>query len=284
MSRTVLGKGIEALIPGLSEGKFEEKGNLIQVEIKKVKPNPYQPRGTFDQTKLEELVDSIRQKGLVQPIVVRQIEDGFELVVGERRILAAQKAGLSSVPALLLNKLTKQEMMEIALVENIQREDLNPIDQAKGYSRLITECGVSQKELSKRIGKDRSSISNILRLLNLPEKIQRYLSEGKLSEGHARAILAIPDKKSQVSLAERVIKQGLSVRKTEEIVYNKRKEAKKGIGRHKISKYFDLENKLREYLKTSVKISHKRGKGRIEIEFYSEEDLGRIFELFNLKV
>ncbi|MCJ7509001.1 MAG: ParB/RepB/Spo0J family partition protein [candidate division Zixibacteria bacterium] len=283
MSRTVLGKGIEALIPGFSEDRFEEKGNLIQVDIKKVKPNPYQPRGTFDQTKLEELADSIRQKGLVQPIVIRQKEDGFELVVGERRLLAAQKAGLSSVPALLLDKLTKQEMMEMALVENIQREDLNPIDQAKGYSRLITECGVSQKELSKRIGKDRSSISNILRLLNLPEKIQQYLSEGKLSEGHARAILAIPDKKGQISLAERIVKQGLSVRRVEEIVY-KRKETKKGTKKHRMSKYSDLENKLREYLKTAVKISQKQGRGRIEIEFYSEEDLGRILELFNLKI
>jgi ParB family transcriptional regulator, chromosome partitioning protein len=282
MSKTVLGKGIEALIPSLSEDKFEEKGNLIQVEIKKVKPNPYQPRGAFDQTKLEELVDSIRQRGLVQPLVVRRKEDGFELVVGERRLLAAQKAGLNFVPALLLDKLTKQEMMEMALVENIQREDLNPIDQAKAYSRLITECGVSQKELSKRIGKDRSSVSNILRLLNLSEKIQRYLSEGKLSEGHARAILAIPDKKSQISLAERIVKQGLSVRRAEELVY-KRKEAKKGIKKHKTSKYSDLEDKLREYLKTSVKISQKLRKGRIEIEFYSEEDLGRILELFNLK-
>jgi ParB family chromosome partitioning protein len=283
MSKTVLGKGIEALIPGLPEDKFEEKRNLIQVEIKKVKPNPYQPRGGFDQTKLEELVDSIRQRGLVQPLVVRRKEDGFELVVGERRLLAAQKAGLNFVPALLLDKLTKQEMMEMALVENIQREDLNPIDQAKGYSRLITECGVSQKELSKRIGKDHSSISNILRLLNLPDKIQQYLSGGKLSEGHARAILAIPDKKGRISLAERIVKQGLSVRRAEEIVY-KRKERRKETKRHKISKYSDLEDKLREYLKTAVKISQKQGKGRIEIEFYSEEDLGRILELFNLKI
>ncbi|HEX9917197.1 MAG TPA: ParB/RepB/Spo0J family partition protein [candidate division Zixibacteria bacterium] len=283
MSKTVLGKGIEALIPGLPEDKFEGKGNLIQLEIKKVKPNPYQPRGAFDQTKLEELVDSIRQRGLVQPLVVRRKEDGFELVVGERRLLAAQKAGLNFVPALLLDKLTKQEMMEMALVENIQREDLNPIDQAKGYSRLITECGVSQKELSKRIGKDRSSVSNILRLLNLPDKIQRYLSEGKLSEGHARAILAIPDKKSQISLAERIVRQGLSVRRAEELVY-KRKEARKGTKKYKTSKYSDLEDRLREYLKTAVKISQKQGKGRIEIEFYSEEDLGRILELFNLKI
>jgi ParB family chromosome partitioning protein len=283
MSKTVLGKGIGALIPELPEGAVEQKGNLIQVEIKKVSPNPYQPRGIFDQSKLDELANSIREKGLVQPIVVRKKEDNFELVVGERRLLAAKKAGLTLVPALLLDRLTKQEMLEMALVENIQREDLNPIDQAKGYRRLITECGVSQKELSKKIGKDRSSVSNTLRLLSLPEEIQKYLSEGKLSEGHARTVLGITSQKEQLSLAKKIVKERLSVRKVEEIVYG-RKEKKKRLKKQKISKYSDLENKLREYFKTSVRISQRLSKGKIEIEFYSEDDLGRIIELFNVKI
>ena len=281
MAKIALGKGLEALIPELPEGAGE-RGNLIQVEVKKVRPNPYQPRATLNQSKLDELVNSIRERGLVQPIVVRQKDEGLELVVGERRLRAAEKAGLKQVPALLLGKITKQEIIEMALVENIQREDLNPIDQAKGYRRLITECGVSQKDLSKRIGKDRSSISNILRLLNLPDKIQKYLAEGKLSEGHARAVLAIGSQKEQLKLADRIVRGELSVRRTEEIAY--KKGIKKPIKKHRRSKYYDLENKLREYFKTSVKISQKKGKGKIEIEFYSEEDLGRIIELLNLKI
>jgi len=281
MGKTVLGKGIGALIPELPEERLGKQGNLMEVEISKVKPNPYQPRGVFDQAKLEELASSIREKGIVQPIVVRKKDEVYELVVGERRLRAAQKAGLDKVPALLLSGATKREMLEIALVENVQREDLNPMDQAKGYHRLITECGVSQKELSKRIGKDRSSISNTLRLLSLPDKIQRYLIDGRLSESQARTILGIAVQKEQVSLADRIVKEGLSVRKVEEIVYGK--QTKKAV-KHKKSKYYDLEDKLREHFKTSVRITQKRGKGRVEIEFYSEEDLERIIELLNVKI
>ena len=281
MTKTVLGKGIGALIPELPEGALAEQGNFIEVEIGKVKPNPYQPRGVFDQSKLEELANSIREKGLVQPIVIRRKDEAYELVVGERRLRAAHKAGLEKVPALLLSGATKQEMMEIALVENVQREDLNPMDQAKGYHRLITECGVSQKDLSKRIGKDRSSVSNTLRLLNLPDKIQKYLIDNKLSESHARAVLSIIGQKEQVLLADRIVKEGLSVRRVEEIVY---KRQTKKIIKHKKSRYYDLEDKLREHFKTSVRITQKRGKGRVEIEFYSEEDLERIIELLNVKI
>ncbi len=281
MAKSVLGKGIEALIPELPGTEVQARGNLIQVEVKKVRPNPYQPRGWFDQARLDQLADSIREKGVVQPIVIREKDDGFELVVGERRLKAAEKAGLKFIPALMLERPTKQQMIEMALVENIQREDLNPIDQAKGYRRLISECGVSLKELSKRVSKDRSSVSNTLRLLNLPEKIQKHLSSGKISEGHARAVLGLVDTREQLRLCDRIVKEGLSVRKTEEMVHKRgpRKERK-----HKKSKYLDLENKMREYLKTSVRIVEKKGKGRIEVEFYSEEDLGRIIELLGVKI
>jgi len=283
MTRQALGKGIEALIPEIPEEIIKTKKNLADIEIDKIKTNPYQPRTNFDEEKLKELALSIKEKGMIQPVVVRRKEDGFELVAGERRLKAAEKIGMKLIPALIMENLSKGEMLELTLIENVQREDLNPIEEAKGYKRLLEECGLSQKELSKKISKDRSSIANTLRLLNLPIEIQNYIGSGKISEGHARAILAVNTTKEQIDLANKVIKFRLSVREIEKLVYEKAKVFKKKLRKTSPS-VLELEERLIRHFGTKVKVIHRKNKGKIEIEFYSEEDLQRILELLNLRI
>jgi len=270
------------LIPETKEQKKEDK-NLIELEIEKIKPNPYQPREKYDPEKLTELANSIKEKGLVQPVVVRKTESGFELVAGERRLKAAKSIGLRLIPALIKENLTKSGMLELSLVENVQREDLNPIETAKGYRRLLNELGLSQNEISQRVGKERSSVANTIRLLNLSSEIQELLLEGKLSEGHARAILAVNDPEKQLLIARRIIKDTLSVRETEAIVYP---EKGKKISKKRIKvlspRLQEIEDKLREFFGTSVRLVQRKKRGRIEIEFYSEDDLNRILEILNL--
>jgi ParB family chromosome partitioning protein len=272
--RVALGKGLEALIPEFPKEMIKPtptgEKNLVHIKTDKIKPNPYQPRGKFDKEKMEELTSSIKEKGIIQPVVVRPVGDEFELVAGERRFLAAQKLGMEKVPALVMEKLSKEEMLELSLIENLQREDLNPIDQARGYKRLLEECGLKQKELSERIGKDRSSVANTLRLLNLPGAVQNFIANGQLSEGHARSILSLSDEKKQIALSRHIIKDGLSVRKTEELVYGRREKSKgrklKGIP----SKYLEIENSLKQFFGTKVNV----GQGR--------KDLSRILELLHI--
>ena len=283
MTRQALGKGIEALIPEIPEEIIKTKKNLADIEIDKIKTNPYQPRINFDEEKLKELALSIKEKGMIQPVVVRRKEDGFELVAGERRLKAAEKIGMKLIPALIMENLSKGEMLELTLIENVQREDLNPIEEAKGYKRLLEECGLSQKELSKKISKDRSSIANTLRLLNLPIEIQNYIGSGKISEGHARAILAVNTTKEQIDLANKVIKFRLSVREIEKLVYEKAKVFKKKLRKASPS-VLELEERLIRHFGTKVKVIHRKNKGKIEIEFYSEEDLQRILDLLNLRI
>jgi ParB family chromosome partitioning protein len=283
MTRQALGKGIEALIPEIPEEIIKTKKNLADIEIDKIKTNPYQPRTNFDEEKLKELALSIKEKGMIQPVVVRRKEDGFELVAGERRLKAAEKIGMKLIPALIMENLSKGEMLELTLIENVQREDLNPIEEAKGYKRLLEECGLSQKELSKKISKDRSSIANTLRLLNLPIEIQNYIGSGKISEGHARAILAVNTTKEQIDLANKVIKFRLSVREIEKLVYEKAKVFKKKLRKTSPS-VLELEERLIRHFGTKVKVIHRKNKGKIEIEFYSEEDLQRILDLLNLRI
>lgn len=283
MTRQALGKGIEALIPEIPEEIIKTKKNLADIEIDKIKTNPYQPRINFDEEKLGELAESIKEKGMIQPVVVRRKEDGFELVAGERRLKAAEKIGMKLIPALIMENLSKGEMLELTLTENVQREDLNPIEEAKGYKRLLEECGLSQKELSKKISKDRSSIANTLRLLNLPIEIQNYIGSGKISEGHARAILAVNTTKEQIDLANKVIKFRLSVREIEKLIYEKAKVFKKKLRKTSPS-VLELEERLIRHFGTKVKVIHRKNKGKIEIEFYSEEDLQRILDLLNLRI
>jgi ParB family chromosome partitioning protein len=283
MSRNALGKGLEALIPQVPTEtvKIEEtpKEGLVHISIDKIKSNPYQPRARMDEEKLLELSASIQEKGIIQPVVVRQVGEEFELVAGERRLSAAKKLGWEKIPAVITGKLSKEDMLELSLIENLQREDLNPIDTAKGYRRLIEECSLTQDQMARKIGKERSSIANTLRLLNLPEQVQKLISDGELSEGHARAILSLSGEKEKIALSKRVVKEGFSVRKTEELVYGKKK-APATKHRTKISPaFFEIEEKLKQFFGTSVKVIGRGKGGKIEIEFYSEEDLSRILEL-----
>ncbi len=282
MTRQALGKGIEALIPETKE--HEKRGrNLMELDIEKIKPNPYQPREKYNPQKLTELANSIKEKGLVQPVVVRKTESGFELIAGERRLKAAKEVGLKLIPALIMENLTKAGMLELTLVENVQREDLNPIETARGYHRLLTELGLSQNDISKRIGKERSSIANTLRLLQLPKSIQKMILEHKLSEGHARAILAVRHPDQQLLLSKRIISEGLSVREVEALVYpeKRRKQRKKRL-RILSPALQEIEDKLKEVFGTSVRLVQRKKRGRIEIEFYSEDDLNRILDILKL--
>ncbi len=286
MSRNALGKGLEALIPQVpSEAvKTEEqpKEGLFHISIDKIKSNPYQPRTRMDEEKLSELTASIREKGIIQPVVVRPAGEEYELVAGERRLTAAKRLGWEKIPVVITGKLSKEEMLELSLIENLQREDLNPIDTAKGYKRLMEECSISQDQMAQKIGKDRSTIANTLRLLHLPEEVQKSVSEGELSEGHARAMLPLPDEKEQITLAKRVIHEGLSVRKIEELVYGKKKPTAAKRRVKTPPAFFEIEEKLKQFFGTSVKVSAKEKGGKIEIEFYSEEDLTRILELLQI--
>jgi ParB family chromosome partitioning protein len=284
MSKVALGKGLDALIPDYPKDVMKSEKNLVQIKMDRIKPNPYQPRGKFDKDRMEELTLSIKEKGIIQPVVVRRVGDGFELVAGERRFLAAQKLGMEQVPALVMEKLSKEEMIELSLIENLQREDLNPIDQASGYKRLLEECGLSQKQLSEKIGKDRSSIANTLRLLNLPEAIQGFVADGELSEGHARAILSLPGEKEQITLSRHIIRDGLSVRKTEELAYGTKQKSKIRKPKFPPSKFLEVENSLKQFFGTKVRVVQGEKVGKIEIEFYSDEDLSRIVESLNINV
>jgi ParB family chromosome partitioning protein len=286
MSRKALGKGLEALIGESPEEsvKPEEqpKQRLVNLRIDKIKSNPYQPRTKVDEEKLTELSASIKEKGIIQPVVVRQVGEEFELVAGERRLLAAKKLGWEEIPAVIAGKLSKEDMLELSLIENLQREDLNPIDTAKGYKRLLEECLLTQAEVAQRIGKDRSSVANTMRILNLPEEVQKLIANGRLSEGHARAILSLSGEKKQIALSRRVVEEELSVRRTEDLAHPDRRTLiiRK---RAKISPaFFEIEEKLKQYFGTSVKVLGKDKGGRIEIEFYSEEDLSRILELLQM--
>lgn len=282
MTRQALGKGIQALIPEAKEEGQEEK-KLVELEIDKIKPNPFQPRHSLNPGKLSELASSIKEKGLIQPIVVKKSSTGYELIAGDRRLKAARSVGLKLIPALVKENLSKAGMLELTLIENVQREDLNPIEVARGYQRLVNELGVSQNDISSRVGKERSTIANTLRLLSLPESIQQLILKDELSEGHARAILAAGGADLQILLAKRIVKEGLSVREAEALVYPKlkRKERRRRL-RVLVPRLQQVEDRLKEFFGTSVRIVQRRKRGRIEIEFYSEDDLDRILEILKL--
>jgi ParB family chromosome partitioning protein len=286
MSRKALGKGLEALIGESPQEpvQVEEqpRQGLVKLKVDKIKSNPYQPRTKVDEEKLSELSASIKEKGIIQPVVVREVGEGFELVAGERRLLAAKRLGWEEIPAVIAGKLSKEDMLELSLIENLQREDLNPIDTARGYKRLLEECRLTQAEVAQRIGKDRSSVANTMRILGLPEEVQKLVGEGRLSEGHARAILSISGEKEQIALSRRVVNEGLSVRRTE---YLAQPGSRTGVSRKRARispEFLEIEEKLKQLFGTSVKVLGKGKGGRIEIEFYSEEDLSRILELLQL--
>jgi len=286
-SRRALGRGLTNLIPVDSEEKGSDN-EVVLVDANAIHPNPFQPRREFKNDELAGLAESIRTQGLLQAIILRKKQDGYEIISGERRFRALKILGQDKVPSIIKPKVSDREMMEMALVENIQREDLNDIEQAKAFQRLLQECGLSHEELSKRVGKSRSAITNTLRLLKLPVEIQQYIVNGEISTGHARALLAVDDSKLIMEMVEKIISQKLSVREIEEST-QKIKESKDGktTGRkakdnaQKDPNLVALVEKLQYKLGTQVTITMKaNAKGIIEIHFFGNDDLNRIIEIF----
>ncbi len=277
--RTALGKGLAALIPDLGE---DERKGFLYCGIEEVIPNRSQPRKRFDEWKLEELAESIKEKGILEPLVVRRVDGGYEIIVGERRWRAAQKAGLKEVPV-IVREAQDREALEISLTENLQRENLNPVEEAEGFRRLTEEFGLHQEELANRIGKNRTTITNALRLLKLPQDVIEHLLQSRITAGHARAILSIEVKEKQRELCQLIVEKGLSVRQAEGLAKRWSKKPKKTAasdkGKRELASQLDtLQDTLRRHLATKVRIAAKGKKGKIEIEYYSFEDLGRIVE------
>jgi ParB family chromosome partitioning protein len=281
-----LGKGLEAIISTpIEQIASKQKKSIQDVDVSLIDPNPYQPRMEMDQEAFEELKRSIKEKGIIQPIAIRLQENGrFQLIAGERRLKAAIAVGLDTIPSYLLEVTSDEEMLEMALIENVQREHLNPIDLAKGYQRLIDEIKLTQEEVAEKIGKDRATVANIIRLLKLPDQIQKSIIKGEIREGHARALLGIPTEEIQIELWKKVVKNGYSVRKVEDEVKKVRESSQKLLlnqpARKKSPFITRIESKLRETFGTYVKVRTKKGGGSIEIHFYSREDLDRLLELF----
>jgi len=277
MSKVVLGRGIEALIPG--EGKQvggQQKYRLVPVDS--IAPNPLQPRQDFDEEGLQQLANSLKRNGMMQPLVVKENESGFTIIAGERRLRAAKMADIKEVPVVLMDDMDEPRMLELALVENLQREDLNPLEAAEGYRTLIERCGLTQNELAAKVGKSRTAVTNILRLLGLPEPIKQMIREGKLTEGHARAILAAGSEEQMLVLAQRALREALSVRDVEREAGRIKRKPRTSI--RKSPALSDVETFLKQLLGTSVTIHPGRKKGRIEIEYYGDQDLDRLLELF----
>jgi ParB family chromosome partitioning protein len=275
--RQALGKGLAALIPEKQSSDFEGKRALHFCGIEEVQPNPFQPRKAFDDEHLQELVGSIREKGILQPLVVRRKGEGYELIAGERRWRAAQKAGIKEVP-ILIKDVPDSEILELSLIENIQREDLNPIEEAEAFKRLIDHFHLTQEEVSKRVGKDRTSVTNTIRLLRLPPEIRQCLLEGGISMGHARAFLSLEGPEKQRLALKKVLTASLSVRQTESLVKKLRSKGRSVPSKNN-QEWNPLVEELQRALGTKVKIVGKRKRGRIEIEFYSPDELDRIIDL-----
>lgn len=281
MVKRGLGKGLEALIP---KAEQKEKGLVIEMDVESLTPNLFQPRKNFDKEKMEELKGSIKKHGIIQPIVVRKMANGYEIVAGERRLKAAKEIGLRKIPA-IIKSINNEKSLEIALVENIQREDLNPVEQANAFKRLIDEFKLTQQELAEATGKSRALVTNTIRLLKLNPEIQKNIAEGKISFGHAKLLLSIEDEEMQSAVCERIIANDLSVRDTERLIKNIEKVQKKQfkVKNITIERFPEVEGKLRDILGTKVSILYDGKKGKINIEFYNKEDLRRIAGLLLIK-
>lgn len=274
-----VGKGLDALFQNV---EIEKEEKISEINLKDCRPNPYQPRKIFDKEAIEELKQSILQHGILQPIIVRKTIKGYEIVVGERRYRAAREAKLEKIPA-VVRELTEQQMMEMAVLENLQREDLTPIEEASAYQLLIEKLNITQDELAKKLGKSRPHIANHIRLLSLPPKIQQLISEGKITMGHGRALLGLRKKDSIPAVVDKIMKDGLNVRQLEQLIQQLNehvsRETKKPKKPEKDVFIKERETSLRERFGTNVHIKQTKNKGKIEIEFFSKEDLDRILEL-----
>ncbi|GBD93054.1 chromosome-partitioning protein Spo0J [bacterium BMS3Abin05] len=279
-----LGRGLGALISDESDDEFfgdEGAKQFREVEIHSIRPNPFQPREEYNTKLMEELKNSIAEKGVIQPITVREKDRGYELIAGERRLRAVRELGYDRIPAFIMEVETDDEMLELALIENIQREDLNPIDVARGYHRLIEELHLTQEQVAQKVGKERSTVTNFLRLLKLPPEIQESLRKAEISMGHARALLGVENAGRQLEIWEKTVQKKLSVRDVEAHVrkINQPPKRKVTISREKSPYIEAAEEKLREVLATKVKIYPQKKGGKIEIEYYSKEELERILEI-----
>lgn len=277
MSTQRLGRGLRALIPEVEPEKTE--GDVQRIPLELIEPNPYQPRQHFDEEKLQELAQSIAELGLLEPVLVRRTGQTYQLIAGERRVRAARIAGLSEVPA-LVKDFGDLEVMQVALIENLQREDLNPIEEAEGYQRLIEEFGFTQSQAAQAVGRKRSSIANALRLLNLEESEKQMVREGQLSVGHAKVLLGVANKKKRAELAKKVVSEDLSVRQLEELV-KKPERVPRGTAKMRSPELVQLEEDLQRRFGTKVTVTYKKGAGRISIEYYSDEELERLLELIS---
>ncbi|MGX1439973.1 ParB family transcriptional regulator, chromosome partitioning protein [Bacillus pumilus] len=276
-----LGKGINALFNTVDSN--EE--TVEEIKIKDLRPNPYQPRKTFDEDALSDLKESIQQHGVLQPIIVRKSIKGYDIVAGERRFRAAQQAGLTTIPA-IVREFSETLMREIALLENLQREDLSPLEEAEAYASLLDHLSVTQEELAKRLGKSRPHIANHLRLLTLPDEVQKLIADGTLSMGHGRTLLSLKNKNKLAPLVKKIVDEGLNVRQVEKLVQQlnenvPRETKKKEAPKDRVLK--ERESFLQNYFGTSVSIKKQKKKGKIEIEFLSNEDLERILELLSTR-
>lgn len=281
MQRKALGKGIGALFSG-SQEKTKLGGtnylDILEVDVGKIQPNPYQPRKSFDEKDLSELSVSIKENGILQPLLVRQKGSGFDLIAGERRLRAAKIAGLKSVPV-VIREASREGLLALALVENIQRKNLNPIEAAKGYKQLIEEFGLTQEGISKRVGKDRSTIANTLRLLTLPVSVQREILSGRLSYGHAKVLLSIKLPSLVERTAQQVIQNGLSVRETENRVKKEQRHLGEDSKGSKNPELIEMEEKLMRHLGVKVKVRGNKDKGKILLKYYSSDDLDRLLDV-----
>lgn len=276
-ARQALGKGLGALIPEKPSSEFEGKRVFHFCGIEEIQPNPFQPRKAFDDEQLQDLVGSIRQKGILQPLVVRRKGESYELIAGERRWRAAQKAGVKEVP-ILIRDVPESEILELSLIENLQRENLNPIEEAEAFKGLMDQFHLTQEEISRRVGRDRTTIANTIRLLRLPPEIRQSLAQGAISMGHARALLSLDGLEKQKLAFKKVLAANLSVRQTESLV---KRIHSKAHPRHAKNgqEWNPIVEELQRVLGTKVRIVGKRKRGRIEIEFYSQDELDRIIEL-----
>lgn len=283
--KQALGRGLNALIPGNVHNKISSNKEIRDVDIDKILPNPYQPRTHFNEESIEELSESIKEKGVVQPLIVCENNDEFILVAGERRLRASKKAGLTKVPVIIANY-NKSEMLQIALIENIQREGLNPLEEALSYRRLISEFNCTQEDVAKFVGKNRSSVANSLRLLNLPKDIQNDIEGEKITAGHARAILSLDSKILQEKLRNKIVEKNLSVRQAEQLASDMKHPIEKMLKKKLTTSdsiVLNIQNQLIEKLCTKVKVKTKSDKqGKIEIYYNNYDDLDKLFELLGI--
>ncbi|MBV4429348.1 ParB/RepB/Spo0J family partition protein [Clostridium tyrobutyricum] len=278
-----LGRGLGALIPDDILNNSDAETTVKKINIESISANEEQPRKNFDEGKIVQLSQSIKEHGIIQPLILNREKNKYIIVAGERRWRAARLAGLKEVPAIVMS-LSDRDILEISLIENIQRQDLNPIEEAIAYKKLINDFKLKQEELANKIGKSRTAITNCMRLLNLDSRVQDYLINGLITEGHGRTLLTLEDKNSQYELAKSIIKNDLTVRQVEKLVKDI-KHAKKDIGNRQIKSnpyYIDIEEKLKELFGTKVTLNDKKNKGKIEIEYYSPDDLQRILDILKV--